>query len=71
VRAGYTVVRLNGSEPVFTEWIQRAFPDRAQKVLNRVRDVHGGRLNDSTLRQAPARRRHLGRVHRQDVSDEL
>jgi DNA repair photolyase len=47
-RAGYTVVRLNGSvEPVFAEWIQRAFPDRAQKVLNRIRDVHRGQLNDS------------------------
>lgn len=46
--AGYTVVRLNGAiSSIFEEWIHRAFPDRAEKVLNQIRDCHGGQLNDS------------------------
>lgn len=46
--AGYTLVRLNGSiAEVFTDWIQKAYPDRASKVLNMIAACHGGRLNDS------------------------
>jgi DNA repair photolyase len=46
--AAYTIVRLNGSiGPIFTDWIQQAFPDRADKVLNQIADCHGGQLNDS------------------------
>ena len=32
--------------PLFADWLERHFPDRAQKVLNRVRDMRRGRLND-------------------------
>ncbi|MCX2739075.1 PA0069 family radical SAM protein [Pontibacter anaerobius] len=46
--AAYTLVRLNGSiGPIFEDWIQLAFPDRAQKVLSQIADCHGGQLNDS------------------------
>jgi DNA repair photolyase len=46
--AAYTMVRLNGSiGPIFEDWIQQAFPDRAQKVLSQISDCHGGQLNDS------------------------
>ncbi len=46
--AGYTVVRLNGAiSSLFEEWIRRCFPDRADKVLNQIRECHGGQLNDS------------------------
>ncbi|OKL40512.1 PA0069 family radical SAM protein [Pontibacter flavimaris] len=46
--AAYTMVRLNGSiGPIFEDWIQQAFPDRAQKVLSQIADCHGGQLNDS------------------------
>jgi len=42
------VLRLpHGVASLFSDWLQRHFPDRAQKVLNRVRDMRGGRLNDS------------------------
>jgi DNA repair photolyase len=42
------VVRLNGAiGEVFTHWIRKAMPDRADKVLNQIRSCHGGRLNDS------------------------
>jgi DNA repair photolyase len=46
--AGFTIVRLNGSiGEIFTDWIEKAFPDRAEKVLNMIAACHGGSLNDS------------------------
>ncbi|WP_295180620.1 PA0069 family radical SAM protein [uncultured Christiangramia sp.] len=45
---GYTIVRLNGSiGEIFTDWIKKSMPDRADKVLNQIADIHGGSLNDS------------------------
>jgi DNA repair photolyase len=45
--AAYTVVRLPGAvAPLFTEWLERNLPDRKDKVLNRLRSMRGGRLND-------------------------
>ncbi|KFF28422.1 PA0069 family radical SAM protein [Chryseobacterium vrystaatense] len=44
---GYTLVRLNDTvEPVFVNWIQSHFPDRAEKVLNLIRSMRGGKLGD-------------------------
>ncbi len=44
----YTVVRLNGAiGEIFTDWIRKAMPDRAEKVLNQIKACHGGTLNDS------------------------
>ncbi|MDN3550737.1 PA0069 family radical SAM protein [Mucilaginibacter aquaedulcis] len=46
--AGFTIVRLNGSiAEIFSDWIYKAFPDRAEKVLNMIRECHDGKLNDS------------------------
>ncbi len=46
--AGYSIVRLNGDVgPIFTDWLEKNMPDRAQRVLNRIKDCHGGELNDS------------------------
>lgn len=46
--AGYVMVRLNGQiGALFTDWVHKHFPDRADKVLNQIRQVHGGQLNDS------------------------
>jgi DNA repair photolyase len=48
VSAGFTIVRLNGSiAEIFEDWIHKAFPDRAEKVLNMIKACHGGNLNDS------------------------
>ncbi|XLS29414.1 PA0069 family radical SAM protein [Flavobacteriaceae bacterium M23B6Z8] len=48
VSIGFTVVRLNGAiGKVFTDWIEKAMPDSAKKVLNQIADCHGGTLNDS------------------------
>ena len=47
---GYTLVRLNDTvEPVFVKWIEDAFPDRAQKVLNLIRSMRGGKLGDKRI----------------------
>lgn len=44
----FTIVRLNGAiGPLFEDWARKNFPDRADKILNQIRDCHGGRLNDS------------------------
>ena len=45
---GYTIIRLNGDVGIiFEDWIRKNFPDRADKVLNKIRSLHGGQLNDS------------------------
>ncbi len=42
--AHYAVLRLPWEvNPVFQEWLQAHFPDRAQRVMNRVRDMRGGK----------------------------
>lgn len=45
---GLTVVRLNGANgEIFGNWIRKAMPDRAEKVLSQIRACHGGTLSDS------------------------
>ncbi|TMU54911.1 PA0069 family radical SAM protein [Flagellimonas algicola] len=45
---GFTVVRLNGAiGQIFADWIKKAMPDRAEKVLHQIQDCHSGTLNDS------------------------
>jgi DNA repair photolyase len=44
---GYTMVRLNDDVAIiFEDWIRKTMPDRAERVLNRIRDVHNGDLSD-------------------------
>jgi len=46
--AGYVLLRLPGEvKDLFFEWLELHFPDRAQKVRNRIRELRGGRDNDS------------------------
>jgi DNA repair photolyase len=46
--AGYTVVRLPYAvAPLFEKWLATHFPDRKEKVLNRLRAMHGGKLYDA------------------------
>lgn len=48
VDAGFNMVRLNGAiAGIFTDWIHKTFPDKAERVLNNIRAVHQGNLNDS------------------------
>lgn len=44
---GHSIVRLNGDVGViFEDWIRKTMPDRADRVLNRIRDTHGGKLEE-------------------------
>lgn len=46
--AGYTVVRLPFAvAPLFEKWLETHFPDRKEKVLNRLRAMRGGKLYDA------------------------
>jgi len=48
VSCAFTVVHLNGAiGEIFTDWIKKTMPDRAEKVLHQIRECHGGTLNDS------------------------
>lgn len=48
VGAHYVVLRLPWEvNPLFQEWLQAHFPERAQRVMNRVRDLRGGKEYDS------------------------
>ncbi|MFL6231936.1 MAG: PA0069 family radical SAM protein [Thermoanaerobaculia bacterium] len=45
--AGYVVMRLPGAVAgLFEAWLGEHFPDRKEKVLNRVRELRGGQLYD-------------------------
>src|SRR5207247_803024 len=45
--AGYVVLRLPYSvAPLFEDWLTRHFAERKEKVLNRIRALRGGKLND-------------------------
>jgi len=45
--ASYVLLRLpHAVSDLFERWLEHHFPDRKEKVLNRIRDTRGGRLND-------------------------
>ncbi len=49
-RAGYTIVRLPyGVKDLFKDWLEQHFPDRKAKVLNKIRDMRDGKLNESSF----------------------
>jgi len=47
--AGYTIVRLPWAiAPLFERWLDEHFPEKKEKVLQRIRDIRGGaKLNDA------------------------
>lgn len=48
--AGYTIVRLPyGVKDLFSKWLEHHFPDRKDKVLNRIKSMRDGELNDATF----------------------
>jgi DNA repair photolyase len=45
--AGYVLLRLPFAvRPLFEDWLERHVPDRRARVLGRIADTRGGRLND-------------------------
>lgn len=50
IHAHYVVLRLPWEvNPLFQQWLQTHFPERAQRVMNRVREMRGGKDYDSTF----------------------
>jgi DNA repair photolyase len=48
--AGYVPLRLPFVlAPMFEQWLGQHFPDRKDKVLNRIRSMRGGKLNDANF----------------------
>lgn len=46
--ASYIVLRLPMEVgPLFRDWLEREYPDRAAKVMGRVREMHGGKDYDA------------------------
>ena len=51
-RAGTILLRLpNELKELFEEWLRSHYPNRADRVLARLREAHGGRLYDSGFSQ--------------------
>ena len=45
--AGFVPLRLPlAVKDIFSDWLTRHFPDRKENVLNRIRSLRGGKLND-------------------------
>jgi len=58
--AGYTMLRLPYSvKELFVDWLKREYPEKYEKVLNRIRDVRNGEMNDSAF---SARMRGTGEI---------
>lgn len=46
--AGYTVLRLNSSiKDIFEDWLEKNYPDSRQKIISQIKQLHGGKVNDS------------------------
>jgi DNA repair photolyase len=49
--AFYTVLRLPWEvNPLFQDWLAKHYPDRAQRVMNRVREMRGGKDYDASFK---------------------
>lgn len=48
--ASWVLLRLASPlDELFTHWLARHYPEKRDKVLNRIRETRAGRLNDSTF----------------------
>lgn len=48
--AGYTILRLPYAvAPLFEAWLEQHMPDRKAKILNRIRSMRDGKLNDPSF----------------------
>ena len=52
VAAGWVMLRLPLEvAPLFEDWLEREFPNRAAKIMGRVRELHGGQDYDPAFGQ--------------------
>jgi DNA repair photolyase len=50
ITAGYVPLRLPFAvKDLFEAWLERHMPDRKDKILNRIRSMRNGKLNDSNF----------------------
>ena len=64
----YSLLRLNGDvEPIFKDWLEKTFPDRVEKILNRTADCHGGSVQDSRFRVRMKGEGHFAAMIREQV----
>ncbi len=51
VYAGYILLRLpHELKTLFKEWLEQHYPERAQRILNRLKDCHDGKLYRSSFK---------------------
>jgi DNA repair photolyase len=49
--AGYVALRLPFAvKALFEQWLEQHFPERKEKILNRIRSMRGGKLNDPNFK---------------------
>ena len=72
IAAGYVPLRLPyGVAPLFDEWLTLHRPLQKEKILNRIRDIRGGRLVRVGIPLFRGLLFHTGRLHRGLLSVEL
>lgn len=48
--AGFTILRLPyGVKHLFKDWLEQHFPDRKDKVLNKIKNMRSGKLNEAAF----------------------
>ena len=46
--AGYEILRLPYAvKDLFTDWLKREMPDRAERIINSIKNIRGGKLNET------------------------
>lgn len=49
--AGYVALRLPFAvKTLFEQWLEQHYPERKEKILNRIRAIRGGKLNDANFK---------------------
>ena len=49
--SGYVALRLPFAvKSLFEQWLEQNYPDKKSKILSRVRDIRGGKLNDPNFK---------------------
>ncbi len=49
--SGYVALRLPFAvKELFEQWLERHYPDKKTKILNRIREIRGGKLNDPNFK---------------------
>jgi DNA repair photolyase len=47
-QAGYTIIRLPyANKELFKQWLEHHYPNKTNKILNRILSLRGGKLNES------------------------